>query len=69
MIEVPEESSRRAAMTYCFEGFVFDPICGVISQPHGIQIRLRSQSAEVLQYLLDRARQVVSRDELLHRLG
>jgi DNA-binding winged helix-turn-helix (wHTH) protein len=68
MIEVPEETSRRAVMTYCFEGFVFDPTCGVISQPHGTQIRLRSQSAEVLQYLLDRAQQVVSRDELLQAI-
>ena len=68
MDESPVESTRRPVTTYCFEGFVFDPTGGVISRPHGPQMRLRPQSADVLRYFLHRAQRVVSRDELLEAI-
>jgi adenylate cyclase len=58
----------RAAITYHFRGFAFDPTRGVISRPCGDDIRLRPQSADVLQYLLDRAQRVVGREEILQAI-
>jgi adenylate cyclase len=57
-----------AAMSYHFRGFAFDPTCGVISRPGGDEIRLRPQSTEVFQYLLDRAQRVVGREEILQTI-
>ena len=67
MDEVREELPRvtLAAISYHFQGFTFDPTCGVISGPAGDGSQLRPQSAQMLQYLLDRTQRVVSREELL----
>ena len=54
-----------ALAVYDFAGFVFDPAVGELSRSDGSQARLRPKSAQVLEYLLDNAGRVVSREELL----
>lgn len=51
-------------MIYRFAGFELDPSAGTLSGPDGV-VSLRKQSCQLLEVLLERAPEVLDRDELL----
>src|SRR6476646_10185501 len=52
---------------YCFADFTLDPLAGTIHQGQN-EIELRSKSAEVLAYIVERHGRLVTREELMQAI-
>jgi TolB-like protein/DNA-binding winged helix-turn-helix (wHTH) protein len=61
------DPARPFPSKYCFGPFEFDPLTGTLRKS-GYRIRLQQQPREILQALLERPGQIVTREELRQRL-
>src|SRR5947209_15214980 len=61
------DSQTSAKYTYCFGLFEADPVSGELRR-QGARVKLQDQPFQILILLLERAGDIVSRDELRQRL-